>query len=451
MIANKKTNIPEFTVTDISRYIKQTLESEFSIVRIKGEMGRVSRPTSGHIYFDLKDSKSVIAGIIWRTTRISEPDLVEEGNEVVLIGKISAFAGQSKYQIIVEEIQASGVGALLSMLNKRKEKLEREGLFNDDRKLLLPSFPETIGVITSMSGVVIEDILARIRVRFPVKIIIFPVSVQGENCANEVIEALEFFNLEDLQKKRLKPEIIIVARGGGSFEDLWPFNDENLVRAVAASKLPVISAIGHETDVTLIDLVSDIRAPTPTAAAELAVPEIKSLYEKISYSGSLIKNIFKRSLISKQRGLSEKAGLLKSPEQLLKEMKQRIKFIKFQLSSKIDEKLNRNKTKLYISNKDLKSKHREIENFIFRTKSDLSISENTLTSNILRNLQNHKKKLINLGRLLESVSYRKILSRGYAVVRNQDKKILSKKSDAKIHQNVTIEWYKGKVKAKIVK
>ena len=172
MIANKRTNIPEFTVTDISRYIKQTLESEFSIVRIKGEMGRVSRPTSGHIYFDLKDSKSVIAGIIWRTTRILEPDLVEEGNEVVLIGKISAFAGQSKYQIIVEEVQASGVGALLSMLNKRREKLEREGLFNDDRKLLLPSFPETIGVITSMSGVVIEDILARIRVRFPIKIII---------------------------------------------------------------------------------------------------------------------------------------------------------------------------------------------------------------------------------------------------------------------------------------
>ena len=178
-----------------------------------------------------------------------------------------------------------------------------------------------------------------------------------------------------MKKKSLKPEIIIVARGGGSFEDLWPFNDENLVRAVAASKLPVISAIGHETDVTLIDLVSDIRAPTPTAAAELAVPDIKSLYEKISYSRSLIKNIFKRSLISKQRGLSEKASLLKSPEQLLKEMKQRIKFIKFQLSSKIDEKLNRNKTKLYISNKDLKSKHREIENFIFKTKSEHSISE----------------------------------------------------------------------------
>ncbi len=302
-----------------------------------------------------------------------------------------------------------------------------------------------------MSGVVIEDILARIRARFPIKIIIFPVAVQGENCASEVIEALEFFNLENLQKRSLRPEIIIVARGGGSFEDLWPFNDENLVRAVAASKLPVISAIGHETDVTLIDLVSDIRAPTPTAAAELAVPEIKSLYEKISYSGSLIKNIFKRSLISRQRGLSEKASLLKSPEQLLKEMKQRIKFIKFQLSSKIDEKLTRNKTKLYISNKDLKSKHREIENFIFKTKSELSISENTLTTNILRNLQNHKKKLINLARLLESVSYRKILSRGYAVVRNQDNKILSKKSDAKIHQNVTIEWYMGKVKAKIVK
>ena len=450
MVENERTNIPEFTVTDISHYIKRTLESEFSIVRIKGEMGRVSRPASGHIYFDLKDNKSVIAGIIWRTTQILEPDLVEEGNEVVLKGKISSFAGQSKYQIIVEEVQAAGVGALLAMLNKRKEKLEREGLFKDDRKLILPSFPETIGVITSMSGVVIEDILARIRARFPLKIIIFPVSVQGENCANEVIEALEFFNLDNLEKNSLKPEIIIIARGGGSFEDLWPFNDENLVRAVAASKLPVISAIGHETDVTLIDLVSDIRAPTPTAAAELAVPDIKSLHEKISYSGSLLINIFERSLIWRQRRLSEKAGLLKSPEQLLKEMNQRIKFIKFQLSSKIEEKFTQDKTQLNMSIKDLKSKYREIGSFIYKTKTDLSISEDALKTNILRYLQNQKKKLINLARLLESVSYRKILSRGYSVVRNEDNKILSKKSDTKIHQKVTIEWYTGKVKAKIV-
>ncbi len=450
MAENKRTNIPEFTVTDISYYIKRTLESEFSIVRIKGEIGKVSRPASGHIYFDLKDSKSVIAGIIWRTTRISEPDLVEEGNEVVLIGKISSFAGQSKYQIIVEEIQAAGLGALLEMLNKRREKLDREGLFNDERKLLLPSYPETIGVITSMSGVVIEDILARIRARFPLKIIIFPVAVQGENCAKEVIEALEFFNLGSLKKKNLNPEIIIIARGGGSFEDLWPFNDEGLVRAVADSKLPVISAIGHETDITLIDLVSDIRAPTPTAAAELAVPDIKSLFQKISYEESLIKNIFERFLILKQRRLGEKASLLKSPEQLLKEMKQRIKLIKFQLSSKIEEKVTMNKTLLKMSNKDLKSKYEEIKRLINKNKSDLSVSENALKTNTSRYLRDHKKKLTNLSRLLESVSYRKILSRGYSVVRNEHNKILNKKSDTKIHQNVTIEWYTGKVKAKII-
>ncbi len=450
MVENERTNIPEFTVTDISHYIKRTLESEFSIVRIKGEMGRVSRPASGHIYFDLKDSKAVISGIIWRTTQISEPGLVEEGNEVVLIGKISSFAGQSKYQVIVEEIQAAGIGALVTMLNKRKEKLQREGLFNDDRKLLLPTFPETIGVITSMSGVVIEDILARIRVRFPLKIIIFPVSVQGENCAKEVIEALEFFNTENLQKKSLKPEIIIIARGGGSFEDLWPFNDEDLVRAVSSSQLPVISAIGHETDVTLLDLVSDIRAPTPTAAAELAVPDIKTLFEKISYNQSLIINIFERYLISKQRRLSEKNSLLKSPEQLLKEMKQQIKFLNFQLFSKITEKFIQNKTLLEMLAKDLKSKHKEIESFIYKTKSDFTITENTLATSIFRCLNDNKKKLINLSRLLESVSYRKILSRGYSVVRNEDNKILREKSDVKIHQNITIEWYTGKVKAKIV-
>ena len=450
MVQRERTNIPEFTVSDISHYIRRTLETEFSIVRIKGEMGRISRLVSGHIYFDLKDSKSVIAGVIWRNTRIAEQDLIEEGNEVVLIGKISSFSGQSKYQIIVEEIQAAGIGALLAMLNKRREKLEKEGLFDNDRKLKLPSFPESIGVITSMSGVVIEDILARIRARFPLKIIIYPVSVQGETCANEVIEGINFFNIGKLQDKKLKPDIIIVARGGGSFEDLWPFNDENLVRTVASSQIPVISAIGHETDVTLIDLVADLRAPTPTGAAELAVPDIKSLNEKLAYNQTLIKNIFERSIIAKERLLSEKASLLKNPAQLLKEMQQRLKFIKLQLSSKISEKFTLNRNLIEIKARDLNSKLREFHRFVDTAKSDLRNSGNLLTGNISRNFKGNSDKLINLSRLLESVSYRKVLSRGYSVVRNKDNKIVRKKSDSEIDQKITIEWYEGKVNAKII-
>ena len=450
MVQRERTNIPEFTVSDISHYIRRTLETEFSIVRIKGEMGRISRLVSGHIYFDLKDSKSVIAGVIWRNTRIAEQDLIEEGNEVVLIGKISSFSGQSKYQIIVEEIQAAGIGALLAMLNKRREKLEKEGLFDNDRKLKLPSFPESIGVITSMSGVVIEDILARIRARFPLKIIIYPVSVQGETCANEVIEGINFFNIGKLQDKKLKPDIIIVARGGGSFEDLWPFNDENLVRTVASSQIPVISAIGHETDVTLIDLVADLRAPTPTGAAELAVPDIKSLNEKLAYNQTLIKNIFERSIIAKERLLSEKASLLKNPAQLLKEMQQRLKFIKLQLSSKISEKFTLNRNLIEIKARDLNSKLREFHRFLDTVKSDLRNSGNLLTGNISRNFKGNSDKLINLSRLLESVSYRKVLSRGYSVVRNKDNKIVRKKSDSEIDQKITIEWYEGKVNAKII-
>ena len=451
MVQRERTNIPEFTVSDISHYIRRTLETEFSIVRIKGEMGRISRPVSGHIYFDLKDSKSVIAGVIWRNTRIAEQDLIEEGNEVVLIGKISSFSGQSKYQIIVEEIQAAGIGALLAMLNKRREKLEKEGLFDNDRKLKLPSFPESIGVITSMSGVVIEDILARIRARFPLKIIIYPVSVQGETCANEVIEGINFFNIGKLQDKKLKPDIIIVARGGGSFEDLWPFNDENLVRTVASSQIPVISAIGHETDVTLIDLVADLRAPTPTGAAELAVPDIKNLNEKLAYNQTLIKNIFERSIIAKERLLSEKASLLKNPAQLLKEMQQRLKFIKLQLSSRISEKFTLNRNLIEIKARDLNSKLREFHRFLDTVKSDLRNSGNLLTGNISRNFKGNSDKLINLSRLLESVSYRKVLSRGYSVVRNKDNKIVRKKSDSEIDQKITIEWYEGKVNAKIIK
>ena len=223
-------------------------------MRVKGELGRVSRPASGHIYFDLKDEKSVLASVVWRGTRIIERDLIEEGNEVVLVGRLSSFSGHSKYQIIVEDIQASGIGALIAMLNKRREKLASEGLFSIEKKLKLPKYPLSVGVITSISGAVIKDILNRVAARFHVKVIVFPVTVQGDNCAKDVIEGIHFFHQQKVQSKGLRPDLLIIARGGGSFEDLWQFNDEDLVRAVSEARIPIISAIGHETDTTLIDL-----------------------------------------------------------------------------------------------------------------------------------------------------------------------------------------------------
>ncbi|WP_138936046.1 exodeoxyribonuclease VII large subunit [Roseovarius arcticus] len=265
-------NAPEFSVSDLSGAIKRLIEGEFSHVRVKGEIGRVSRPKSGHIYLDLKDDRAVINGIIWKGVAGRLPVQPEEGMEVVATGRLTTFPGQSRYQIVIEDIKPAGAGALMAMLEKRKTALASEGLFDADRKRPLPYLPEIIGVVTSPSGAVIRDILHRLRDRFPRKVLIWPVAVQGERCAGEVTRAIEGFNAMTPGGSLPRPDLIIVARGGGSIEDLWGFNEESVVRAAAASEIPLISAVGHETDTTLIDFASDKRAPTPTAAAELAVP-----------------------------------------------------------------------------------------------------------------------------------------------------------------------------------
>ncbi|WP_113910992.1 exodeoxyribonuclease VII large subunit [Roseovarius dicentrarchi] len=265
-------NAPEFSVSDLSGAIKRMIEGEFGHVRVRGEIGRVSRPKSGHIYLDLKDDRAVINGIIWKGVAGRLPVMPEEGMEVVATGRLTTFPGQSRYQIVIEDIKPAGAGALMAMLEKRKAALAAEGLFASDRKRPLPYLPEIIGVVTSPSGAVIRDILHRLRDRFPRKVLIWPVAVQGERCAPEVTRAIEGFNAMTPGGALPRPDLIIVARGGGSIEDLWGFNEESVVRAAAASDIPLISAVGHETDTTLIDYASDKRAPTPTAAAELAVP-----------------------------------------------------------------------------------------------------------------------------------------------------------------------------------
>ncbi|MEB8387270.1 exodeoxyribonuclease VII large subunit [Rhodobacteraceae bacterium KMM 6894] len=265
-------NAPEFTVSSLSGAIKRIIEGEFGHVRVKGEIGRVSRPKSGHIYLDLKDDRAVINGIIWKGVAGRLPVQPEEGMEVVATGRLTTFPGQSRYQIVIEDIKPAGAGALMAMLERRKAALATEGLFAPELKKRLPYLPDVIGVITSPSGAVIRDILHRLRDRFPRKVLIWPVAVQGERCAPEVTRAIQGFNALTPGGALPRPDLLIVARGGGSIEDLWGFNEETVVRAAAASDIPLISAVGHETDTTLIDYASDKRAPTPTAAAELAVP-----------------------------------------------------------------------------------------------------------------------------------------------------------------------------------
>ncbi|WP_412509764.1 exodeoxyribonuclease VII large subunit, partial [Roseovarius sp. SYSU LYC5161] len=265
-------NAPEFSVSEISGAVKRVIEGEFGHVRVKGEIGRVSRPRSGHVYLDLKDDRAVLSGVIWKrvATRLSVQP--EEGMEVVATGRLTTFPGQSRYQIVIEDLKPAGMGALMAMLEKRRKALAAEGLFAPERKRPLPYLPEIIGVVTSPSGAVIRDILHRLRERFPRKVLIWPVAVQGDRCAPDVARAIAGFNTLTPGGALPRPDLLIVARGGGSIEDLWGFNEEAVVRAAAASDIPLISAVGHETDTTLIDHAADKRAPTPTAAAELAVP-----------------------------------------------------------------------------------------------------------------------------------------------------------------------------------
>ncbi|MEP5758304.1 MAG: exodeoxyribonuclease VII large subunit [Litoreibacter sp.] len=265
-------NIPEFTVSELSGAVKRTLEGTFGRIRVRGEIGRVMRAASGHLYYDVKDERGVIGCTTWKGQVKGLGVMPEEGLEVIVTGKMSTFAPQSKYNLNVDSIEVAGEGALMMLLEKRKKALQAEGLFDETRKKKIPYLPEVIGVVTSLQGAVIRDILHRLRERFPRKVLIWPVVVQGENCAPQVTAAINGFNALTPGGALPRPDLIIVARGGGSIEDLWGFNEENVARAAAESQIPLISAVGHETDTTLIDFVSDIRAPTPTAAAEIAVP-----------------------------------------------------------------------------------------------------------------------------------------------------------------------------------
>ena len=265
-------NLVELTVSELSGAVKRQIEDGFGRVRVRGELGRVARPASGHVYFDLKDDKAVLAAIMWKGTAARMSVQPEQGLEVILTGKLTTYPGQSRYQMIVESLEPAGEGALMALLNARRQQLAAEGLFDAARKQQLPYLPQVIGVVTSPSGAVIRDILHRLSDRFPRHVLVWPVRVQGETCAEEVARAIAGFNALSPDGDIPRPDVLIVARGGGSLEDLWGFNEEIVARTAAQSDIPLISAVGHETDTTLIDYAADMRAPTPTAAAEMAVP-----------------------------------------------------------------------------------------------------------------------------------------------------------------------------------
>jgi exodeoxyribonuclease VII large subunit len=318
-------NIPEWTVSELSAALRKTVEDAYGHVRVRGEISGYRGPhSSGHCYFSLKDDSAKIEAVIWKTAFARLRIKPSEGLEVIVTGRLTTYPGQSKYQIVVEMLEPAGLGALMALLEQRKKKLLAEGLFDTSRKKPLPFLPLAIGVITSPTGAVIRDILHRLDDRFPRHVCVWPVRVQGDGCAEEIAAAIRGFNALVPGGLIRRPDLLIVARGGGSLEDLWAFNEEILVRAAAASVIPLISAVGHETDVTLIDFAADLRAPTPTAAAEMAVPVRTELLMRVDSLAGRVLACWHRGQEARRGELRAAARALPGAEQLLALPRQRL-------------------------------------------------------------------------------------------------------------------------------
>ena len=433
---NTNTNNPVYSVSEFSHVIKKLVETNFSYVRIRGEISRPSFPGSGHVYFTLKDTDGTISAIIWKYTLPKLSIKPEEGMEVICTGKVTTFAGQSKYQIIVESMEVAGEGALLKMLEERRKKLLKEGLFDQELKKPIPYLPKIIGVITSPSGAVIKDILHRLSDRFPSHVYLWPVAVQGEGSAKQISNAIDKFNQFTDETTIKKPDLLIVARGGGSLEDLWSFNEEIVVRSVFKSSIPVISAVGHETDTTLIDFVSDLRAPTPSAAAEKAVPVRNELIARIDELNFRFKTSFNNKLNNNKDRLNSLIKLLGKPDQIFDNKTQKLDFIYRDFENLFKDIFVEKKNKITQHAQRLMPPKVLISNLV----SKQQLLE-TKFQNYLQNIINRKEvKLNSLDKLLEASSFNRVLDRGFSLVMNNKGKPIKLSSEAPKNANVKIKF-----------
>jgi len=439
-------NLPEYSVSEVSMAVKRTLEDNFGYVRVRGEISGYTQARSGHVYFSLKDDKSVLDAVCWRGTAGKLRFQPEDGLEVICTGRITSYPARSRYQIAVEAMEPAGIGALMALLEERRTKLTAEGLFAAERKQALPFLPDVIGVVTSPTGAVIRDILHRLRDRFPRCVLLWPVLVQGDGAAEQVAAAIRGFNALDAGGPVPRPDLLIVARGGGSIEDLWAFNEEIVVRAAADSEIPLISAVGHETDTTLIDFASDRRAPTPTAAAEIAVPVRSELQATMMDLDRRLRLAAHRGVTERRHRLDGLARGLRGPRDLLAMAQQRLDDVGLRIERALIGLRNQRRQDLAalaarlrpaLIARELKDGQRLISGLGER----LARTETTL-------IAQWRQQLDGLAKLLDALSFERVLERGYAVLRSSDG-VLTSATDATPGLAVDIQFHDGMAKGQI--
>lgn len=440
-------NLPEYSVSELSFALKRTVEDNFGYVRVRGEVSGLMLARSGHMYLSLKDDKSVLDAVVWKGTASRLRFRPEDGLEVVCTGKLSTYPARSRYQLVVESMEPAGVGALMALLEERRKKLAAEGLFADDRKRPLPYLPEVVGVVTSPTGAVIRDILHRLRDRFPRRVLLWPVLVQGDGAAAQIAAAIHGFNAIAPGGPVPRPDVLIVARGGGSIEDLWSFNEEIVVRAAAESEIPLISAVGHETDTTLIDFASDRRAPTPTAAAEMAVPVRGELVATVADLGRRHALAQSRLMQEQRRALDSLARGLKGPRELLALSQQRLDDTGGRLALGLRAIVSVKYRELSEVAAGLRPAliRREIASLVERLKG-LDERAHRAQRQRLTALQ---RDMLGHAKMLESLSFQRVLERGYAVVRGEAGGVVTRAGDTSAGMAVRIQFQDDAVGAVI--
>jgi exodeoxyribonuclease VII large subunit len=471
----KPSNTPEWSVSDLSGALKRTLEDAFGFVRVRGEISGYRGPVgSGHVYFSLKDQNAKIDAVIWKGVFGRLKTRPQEGLEVIATGKITTFAGKSSYQIIIDALEPAGVGALMALLEERRKKLAAEGLFAEERKRAIPYLPRVIGVVTSPTGAVIRDILHRLEDRFPRHVLVWPVRVQGESSAAEVAAAIAGFNALPEGGRIPRPDVLIVARGGGSLEDLMGFNEEAVVRAAAGSTIPLVSAVGHETDWTLIDHAADLRAPTPTAAAEKVVPVRAELMSQVADLSRRQAGAIRRLSDRRRSDLRALARALPGPEAVLSAPRQRLDLAAAKLApalarntrsyesrlAQASQKLSRHSplVGLATARKDIEALSRALkvaratllkreQDRIGRARDRSDALASNLRAAFSRHLQRRGDRLAGLWALAASLGPQAVLARGYALVRDEAGALIRSAAQAQSGRLLDIQFGDGRVGA----